>query len=292
VGAGHVLISDFWIFHTDTTIWTKLQLTGAQISGRCGARAVFHSGSLFVYGGISRKCYCSELYRVDVETGVTIIVEATGAIPQGRTAPLLTAHGNCLYVWGGHNGKFLTDLSVLNLDTLVWNAFPQDVHGHVPSDGVLYGDRYYTFGAKEGELMAIDFESKTVECIETGGSEIPPPIVGAGMVMVEKYLFLFGGNSSSQWTFMYVCDLERNWWFQFPLSPDSTTTSFEDGRINNLGLFQVPRLHYFCMCYIPERREIISFMGHPRIDPPPFHTIAIGEALSVLHLGEDLMFVQ
>jgi hypothetical protein len=159
VDAGNVLMSDFWILHTDTNIWRQLRLTGAKISGRCGARAVFHHGSLFIFGGLTSTLYVSDLFRVDVETGVTIAVNTTGAIPLGRSCPLLIAHGNSLYVWAGYNGDYPTDLSVLNLDTLVWSAFPQDVDGGVLSQGVLYGDRSNTFGrAQKGGLMVITFE--------------------------------------------------------------------------------------------------------------------------------------
>jgi hypothetical protein len=243
-----------------------------------------------IYGGGTRTFSLLDLYGVDVKTGVAIAVETTGAVPKGRMFRLVTSHGNSLYVWGGQqdNGNYPKELSVLNLDTLVRSAFAQDARGRARSQGVLYGDGCCrSGGCKNVGLAVMNFECKTVECLDTGGPEVPRPVVGAEMVLVENYLFVFGGRTRSEWMSMYVCDLERMSWFVFPLTPDSTTTSFEDGQVDKVGQFLIAIVYAFCMCYLPERREIIWFMGRPLRDAPPLQAIAIGETLAVVHLRED-----
>ena len=79
------------------------------------------------------------------------------------------------------------------------------------------------------------------------------------------------------------------WWFVFHIMPDGDTVSVADGTISNLGLFMFPRSHSFAVCYVKERREIIAFLGSPERDPPPISVLSIEEALSILHLREDLM---
>jgi hypothetical protein len=79
------------------------------------------------------------------------------------------------------------------------------------------------------------------------------------------------------------------WWFVFHVMPDGDSVSIADGSISEMGLFMLPRLHSFGMCYVQERREIMAFLGSPERDPPPLFVVSVGEALSVIHLREDMI---
>jgi hypothetical protein len=182
---------------------------------------------------------------------------------------------------------------VLDLETRVWTAYGQNVFGAIPSPGGYFGERYFSYGGSQGGKMTVlDFGRRTVQNVETKGAEPPSAVVGAGLVVVEKYMFFFGGKAESQWGLVYACDLERMWWFLLHIAPDESTVTYADGKVDSIGLFMLPRMHSFCMCYVKGRREIVSFMGTPLKDPPPLNVIAIGKALSAIHMREDMMFVQ
>jgi hypothetical protein len=82
------------------------------------------------------------------------------------------------------------------------------------------------------------------------------------------------------------------WWFVFHVAPDGTSVTHLDGKVDSVGLFMMPRMHSFCMCYAKERREIVSFMGAPMNDPPQLNVIEIGNALSAIHLREDMFVME
>jgi hypothetical protein len=81
-------------------------------------------------------------------------------------------------------------------------------------------------------------------------------------------------------------------WFVFHIAPDAKTVTFADGKFDSVGLFMLARMHSLCMCDVPERREIVSFMCAPLQDPPPLHAIGIAKALSAIHMREDMLYVQ
>jgi hypothetical protein len=291
LGADDALLDDFWIFDTNTEAWLRVRLSGARFPERCGARAVFHNGRLYVFGGYGNGGYLSDLHTIAVDTGEIAEVKTSGAVPAGRTSPLFAASGNSLYVWGGFNGEFPSALSVLDLETLVWEEFPQEIEGRIPSPGAVFRGEYVTYGAsKSGKMVVLNFEAKRISDVPTRvGAEPPSSVVGAGLVLVEKYLFFFGGKAATEWGLLHACDLERMWWFVFHVAPDSSTVTYADGKIDSVGLFMMPRMHSFCMCYAPERREILSFLGAPLQDPPPIHAVAIAKALGCLHMREDML---
>jgi hypothetical protein len=82
------------------------------------------------------------------------------------------------------------------------------------------------------------------------------------------------------------------WWFVFHVVPDEMTVTYADGKVDSVGLFMLPRMHSFCMVYVKERREIVSFMGAPLRDPPLLCVVGIGKALSAIHMREDMLCVE
>jgi hypothetical protein len=286
-------ISDLWVFHTETDIWSRIRLNGSTLSDRCGARAVFHRNVLYVFGGFASPGYLSDLYAIDVDTGTVTEIETTGAAPVGRTSPLFARHGNQLYVWGGFNGDFPNELSVLDLETRVWESVRQMVPGRISNNGVTWNDRCYTFGgSKNSKMIYLDFEERKIGLIQTKGSIPQSAPVGGGVVLVGKYLFYFGGKAQTRWALLYACDLEKMEWFVFHVAPDGETVTESDGNIDSVGQFMMPRNHSFCMCYVQDRKEIISFMGSALIDPPPLNVIAVGDALGISSAPSDLTCVE
>lgn len=283
------LLSDLWIFDTHESIWTQKKLIGDTVSGRSGSRAALLDDKLYIFGGYGDKTYYSDLHTVDINSGQVEKINTTGEEPSPRTSPVFSIFNNKVYVWGGFNGEWPSSLHVLDLSTLEWKEYPQEISGRITSPGVVVNDRYLTSGgSKSGGLLFLDYHANKVTIEETTGSE-PPSSIGPGMVLVDHYLFFFGGKSDLDYTLIYACDIKKMWWFVFHIMPDGDTVSVADGSVSSLGLFMFPRAHSFAVCYVKEKREILAFLGSPEKDPPPISVVSIDEALSFLHLREDMV---
>lgn len=284
------LMSDFWVLNTKEEQWNQIKLTGDLISGRVGARCALVDDKLYIFGGFADNQYFSDLHSIDINTGIVNYIQTTGELPQSRTAPLVSHYNGNLYVWGGFNGEWPSSLHILNLTSFEWKEIPQDLAGRITSPGVSIGNKYLTFGgSKSGGMVVLNFDENRIYLEQTSGNEPISSVLGSGMVLVNNYLFFFGGKSASNWTLMYACDTDRMWWFIFHVMPDGDTVSIADGSVNELGLFMLPRMHSFAVCYVKEKREIVACLGHPMKDPPPLFCVNIAGALSVLHLREDML---
>jgi hypothetical protein len=179
---------------------------------------------------------------------------------------------------------------VLDLTDMTWRQYPQGVLGRTCVPWVVVENILYSYGgSKGGGMLRLNLDTFEIEIRATIGVEPPPTVMGAGMVRIDNHLFFFGGRSDSEWTLAYACDIRRMRWFVFHVVPDGETVSLADGIVNDAGLFMLPRIHSFGFCYEKENREVIAFLGEPERDPPPFFRMALGEALSVINLREDMI---
>jgi hypothetical protein len=231
-----------------------------------------------------------DLHTIDVNTGEVSLVSTTGSGPSPRSTPIVAVYANRLYVWGGFNGESPSELNVLDLATLSWTQHPQEVTGRTAVPSVIVGNVLYSYGgSKSGLMLCLNFERAEIQTRETIGAEPPSGVMSAGMVRVDKYLFFFGGRANNDWTLMYACDIGRMWWFIFHVVPDGETVSAADGSVSDSGLFMLPRIHSFSMCYVKETKQIVAFLGHPEKDPPPLFVVSCSEALGIIHLREDML---
>jgi hypothetical protein len=240
---------------------------------------------LVLFGGYSDQNYFADLHTIDVNTGEVALVPTQGCMPSPRSTPVVAIHGNSFYVWGGFNGDYPSELNVLNFKTMTWTQFPQKVAGRMAVPFEIAGNTMYIYGgSKTGGMLCLDFDALEFTTRETIGVGPPTAVTGAGMVRIGRYLIFFGGRMNNDWSLMYACDLIRMWWFVFHVVPDGQTVSIADGSVSELGLFMLPRLHSFGMCYVHETRQIVAFLGHP-----PIFVISCGEALSIINLREDML---
>lgn len=285
------MLSDFWIFDTYTNMWSQKKLTGDIVNGRTGSRATLVNDKLYIFGGFANKTYYSDLHTIDINTGIVERISTTGDEPSPRTSPLFSLYNNKIYLWGGFNGEWPSSLHVLDLSTNNWKEYPQEISGRITSPGVVINNYYLAFGgSKSGGMLFLHYDENKITIKETSGSE-PPSCIGSGMVLIDHYLFFFGGKADYDYTLVYACDTTKMWWFVFHIMPDGDTVSVADGVISNLGLFMFPRAHSFAVCYVKERREILAFLGCPEKDPIPTSVVSVGEALSVLHLRDDMLAI-
>ncbi|KAH0786797.1 Kelch motif family protein [Histomonas meleagridis] len=288
------LFNDLWAFDTLNDTWRKIPLTGDEISCRSGTRASFYSNHLILFGGYCEPDYFGDLHTIDVNTGERRLLATNGIPPSPRSSPIVAVYKNKLFVWGGFNQEWPSELNILDLDTLTWTNIDQLIHGRTAVPWVLDGNILYSFGgSKVGTMFCLDMETNEITMKQTTGSAPTSSIMGAGMVRVEHYVFFFGGRSNNnQYTLVYACDLNKMWWFVFHIMPDGKTVSIQDGVISQKsGRFMLPRIHSFSVCYIKEKREILSFLGYPENDPPQLNVINIAESMSFIHLREDMVSV-
>jgi hypothetical protein len=245
---------------------------------------------LVVFGGYSEPNYFAELHTIDITNGEVVLVATKGVEPAPRSTPIVAIYDQRLYVWGGFNGEWPSELNVLDFATMTWTQYPQTVAGRTAVCAVIMGNVLYSYGgSKSGGMLCINLDTFQLSTRETIGTEPASGVMGAGMVLVGKYILFFGGRANNEWTLMYACDVQRMWWFVFYVEPDGETVSLGDGFVSDAGLFMLPRIHSFGMCYVKETRQLVAFLGHPEKDPPPLFVVSCGEALSVINLRDDMM---
>jgi hypothetical protein len=283
-------LSDLWPLDTLTLRWTNIPLYGEILSGRSGTRAALIGAHLVLFGGYSAPMYFGDLHTINIETGHVKVVLASGEAPTPRSTPVVAVYGGKLYVWGGFNGDWPAELNVLTFDTMTWQVFAQDVAGRTAVPWVIFENFLYSFGgSKSAGMLVLNLDTFAISIRPTTGAEPPSAVMGAGMVRVGKYGFFYGGKADTNATLMYACDLTTFWWFVFHVTADGETVSVADGTVSELGLFMLPRIHSFSMCYVKENRQIMAFLGSPEKDPPPLSFVAIGEAMAIINLRDDLV---
>lgn len=283
-------IFDLWSLNTLTHCWKQIKLTGEQIIPRTSARATKVGDEIVIFGGYNDPEYFAEIHSINVNTGYLRHLQTTGLEPSPRSSPIVECYNNKIFVWGGFNSNFPTELNILDLTTMEWRQVETSVSGRTAVPHAVIGSKLYSYGgSKNGGLLIIDLEQETVDVIQTIGSEPPSAVMSAGMVAADHYLLVFGGKAKSESTLMYACDIHKMWWFVFYVVPDGETVSIQDGTLSELGLFMLPRISSFAVCYVPEKRTIMAFLGHPLNDPPPLFNVNIGDALPILHLREDML---
>jgi hypothetical protein len=214
-------------------------------------------------------------------------------MPEPRSAPIvvLSPDQRSIYVWGGYNTNWPNSLHILDTSTWSWRCVPAVEKGRAGVPAIIYGQHIYCHGgAVMDGLLDISMSEETVSVIGVTGSPPRTEIVSGGMIAVGRYAFFFGGRglgAKDKWTHLYALDLERKWWFIFPIRPDGKTVTVEDGCVAN-GVFMVPRMHSFGFGYSWKKRALIGFLGSPCEDPSPILILEIGEAVSVLNLREDM----
>lgn len=283
---------DLWALDTITRRWREIPLHGAvsSLCGRSGTRASLVGTHLVLFGGYCDPMYFADLHTIDVVTGEVALVATSGVSPSPRTTPIVAIYNQKFFVWGGYNGDCPNELNVLDFSNMTWSQYPQDITGRTGVSSAIIGNTLYCYGgSKSGGMMTLNMDTFEMSVHQTIGAEPPSAVMGSGMVAVDKYVFFFGGKANSNWTLMYACDVEKMWWFVFHVMPDGESVSIADGTVTDLGLFMLPRVHSFGVCYTRETREITAFLGHPEKDPPPLFIVSVGEALGVINLREDMV---
>ena len=121
------------------------------------------------------------------------------------------------------DGVFTDELTALNVDTMRWNKLyakgekppPQSSHMSCASR-----DKMYIFVSYDdpvlSNLFVLDVQraSPSWSIVKQRGS-VPPGIFAGSLVLVDRYIVMFGGALASSYVqSLYICDLERETWYK------------------------------------------------------------------------------
>ncbi|OHT11448.1 Kelch motif family protein [Tritrichomonas foetus] len=284
------LLNDMWVLNVETRKWTQLNIDSSTVSPRNGTTACFIKDKIYLFGGFSGTSYLDDLHVLYLPTLGISRPATTGGGPAGRIGHIMASYQNKIMVWGGYNGDWLSDLWILDTDTMVWREVNSEINGRTSATYASHNDNLYIFGAaKSDALLKFNWTTEKLEVVKYTGSAPPPELSAASMVAVDRYLLLFGGKYEKRnFCLMYGFDTVRNWWFIFHVHPDGVTTNVSDGFVDRNGMFMVPRIWSASITYRKQTREVVLFLGAPLLEPPNIGIVSCGDALSVLHLQCDL----
>jgi hypothetical protein len=200
---------------------------------------------------------------------------------------------NLILIWGGYNGSWLSDLWILDINTMEWHEVPTGIKGRISAASAVYEHFLYIFGASKADaLIRYNWISEKFETVKTSGTAPAAELSQASMLSVDQYLLVFGGKlEQAKYCCIYGYDIRRQRWFIFHLEPDGETTTLVNGIVDRDGIFMFPRLWSASIVFRKVTREVVLFLGQPFLEPPNLGIVGIGPALAVLHLQSDLLDV-
>lgn len=289
-----VMMNDIWEFDLKSKKWKRIILE-KQLLPRtnCSATIDQELNLIYVFGGEISGCeYIGQLHCINVNDGRVIVYDkdADNDDPAKRFSPIIQFYKKKIFLWGGSDGdKNLSDLHIFDLLELKWRVRTIDIQGRVGSPWCLYENKIYSYGgSKNPNLLVFDLDEEKVEQESCIGNQPPKGETGACMVKIKNFILYFGGKSQSNWSLFYALDLNRFWWYIFYILPDGVTTTVNDGRINELGLFMLPQAYHLSTGYSKSQRKLFITMGSSFENPPIVHAFSIGEAMCIINLRDDL----
>ncbi|KAK8893250.1 hypothetical protein M9Y10_021667 [Tritrichomonas musculus] len=286
-------LNDCWSLNLSTLKWNlfKQEL----LSPRCYATALlitnFQSREMFIFGGYNGFQYFSDLHSINLDNGQITCYDTTAS---PRQSALLFASPTSIFIYSGYNGTELRSFTEYNIQTRECiNTEIVDFRGRSAASFVESYDKvhWFVFGDTIGHPL-LRFDNKTKQFNEMSCAGFGPPanLKNALICCADHYLFVTGGQKDSPYTYVYGLDIDRQTWLVFSIQPDGETVTNSDGCVKN-GNFQVPRSHSGVMAYSPSTRSLMSVMGNRYTEPPPVQIVYIGDALSVLHLKSDILYM-
>ena len=284
-----MFLDDCWAYDIRSETWTIL-------NARCGEPrtnpgAVLWKRTLVIFGGGRGTTFFNDIHGINIDTGQIVTVDVVGDSPIGRMNPLMFSDASNIFMWSGIGETVMDDAYSFNLETREWTPIHFDHAGRAAATVCPGKDpfTYYVFGSSKLGLLSFDSITHSLDDIKCFGQQPPTGLSKVSMAVADEFLFLLGGERNADYTYVFALDIDAKIWFAFHIEPDNKTVSLDDGKISREGSFLLPREHSAAMVYSPNLRALVSVMGSKMEIPPPVYTIQIGDALSVLHLKNDML---
>ncbi|KAF9624547.1 hypothetical protein IFM89_011721 [Coptis chinensis] len=160
-------LKDLHIFDTSSNTWISPSLGGEGPDAREGHSAALIGKHLFIFGGCgkspdnSNEVYYNDLYILDTETVVWRHAMTSGKQPSARDSHTCSSWKNKLIVVAGEDESdyYLSDVHILDTDTLVWKQLPTSGQKLPPRAGhssVALGKDLFVFGGFTDERNLFD----------------------------------------------------------------------------------------------------------------------------------------
>ncbi|XP_043722829.1 kelch domain-containing protein 3-like isoform X2 [Telopea speciosissima] len=150
-------LKDLFILDTSTNTWMCPRLNGEGPPPREGHSAALVGKRLFIFGGCGKswqssyEVYYNDLYILDTENLVWQKAATSGNSPSARDSHTCSSWKNKIIVIGGEDSSdyYLSDVHLLDTDTLVWRELSTSGHMLPPRAGhstVALGRNLFVFG--------------------------------------------------------------------------------------------------------------------------------------------------
>ena len=286
-------LSDSWAYSIREGRWAKL--AKKILSPRTGASSCLVGREMFIFGGVDRNNYYGELHSINIDTGSVQVYDRTtemneGGEPCPRIGAVMFYDGESIIVWGGFDGATHSDIHKLHLESMQWEKIEQpNLTGRAAAAHCEFDGVEYVYGSsKMHGLLAYDKYNNTFNPVETRGAEPPMELTRATMVAADEFIFVIGGEYPTTYMHIYALEVGRKWWSAFHIRPDGEMLSIDDGIVNKIGLFMLPREFGSAIVYDEETRSLVSTLGSRLIPSVPIFKIEIGIALGFLHIRSDM----
>lgn len=283
--------SDCWCLNLAEKRWYTV--SKKLLSPRAGVTGLYYNGKLYMFGGYMGTEYFADLHSVDLDSGEIQTYNFPGDCPSPRAEAAMFFAGGHLTIWGGHDVHTPDSVSVLDGGT--WVTAGTHPGRAAPAFCVFQSPRggpqqTFCFGSAPSEgLLRFDASGGSFEAVDTTGTVPPAGITRGVMVPGDEFVFMIGGEAAGAHMHVFALEVRRNWWFAFHVRPDGESLTVEDGIVNKIGLFMLPREFGSSIAYRQEQRELVGVLGSRLDDPPRAYTIAIGEALGTIHFRSDML---
>ncbi|XP_069104002.1 uncharacterized protein [Argopecten irradians] len=213
--------------------WVTLETKGEPPLGRSSHSTVVVGRKAFVFGGenIPRVPISNIVHCLDLDTRTWSELETSGDVPVPHNAHTAVAVGHVMYVFGGRTGINMgegsfNDLYAFDTRNNMWTLLkPKGVAPSARSFHAMtaVGNRLFVFGgcSEEGrlnDLHAYDIDTNTWEQQPT--NEEIKGRGGAGLIAVEKDLYVVAGFAGQETSDVYKYSTEDKVWSNLKLDKE------------------------------------------------------------------------
>jgi len=184
---------------------------------RFGHSAVFHNGSIYMFGGCVESTdtliYTQELWCLNVETKEWKLIEMNDEKkkPSARNFHSCVKYGDCMLIFGGKSNGFMNDLWQFNFTNMEWTLIEtknKNISARYGHTCVLFKNELIVFGGYDNngfstnDLFSLNLETwEWKELILVPSEEDQQEISGRyhHACVVDEFtgnMFIFGGKSS------------------------------------------------------------------------------------------------
>lgn len=202
--------SDAHAYNLETNLWQEVRAQGRAPPARSGAQAVVWNGSVWFFGGYTKKDgdYFNDVFAYEIATSSWVSVHTLGETPQRRTDHSVVLFRDSMLVFGGSDGrKRFNDMWELHLRERRWTQImvstaPRTRFAHT---AIMYGHSMFIFGGWDGqdtlqELHEYNVSSNMWIQLPLRGSP-PKARYRHTAVLCGDAMFTFGGVDKAQFRF-------------------------------------------------------------------------------------------